>query len=72
MAAAEKRRIDRKTKLLTGAFEEGSFFAQNDSFLDFFKLECCKRASSDGNYNNWLSTYKYLEKFSGAAFFLKR
>lgn len=71
MATAEKRRIDRETKLLTGAFEEGSFFAQNDSFLEFFKQECRKRASSDGNYNNWLSTYKYLEKFSGGSILFK-
>ncbi|MGJ1197916.1 tyrosine-type recombinase/integrase [Sphingobacterium spiritivorum] len=62
--AAEKIRLDRENKLLTGAFEEGSFFAQKESFLEFFKKECKNRATSDGNYNNWLSSYKYFEKYT--------
>src|SRR5690606_18348862 len=63
-SAAEKIRIERENKLLTGAFEEGSFFAQKESFLDFFKTECKKRASSDGNYNNWKSSFKYFSEFT--------
>jgi len=62
--AAEKIRVDRENKLLTGAFEEGSFFAQKESFLDFFKTECKKRATSDGNYNNWKSSFKYFSDFT--------
>jgi len=62
-SAAEKIRIERENKLLTGAFEEGSFFAQKESFLDFFKTECKKRATSDGNYNSWKSSFKYFSDF---------
>src|SRR5690606_10720348 len=62
--AAEKIRVERENKLLTGAFEEGSFFAQKESFLDFFKTECKKRATSDGNYNNWKSSFKYFSDFT--------
>ena len=62
--AAEKIRVERENKLLTGAFEEGSFFAQKESFLDFFKTECKKRATSDGNYNNWKSSFKYFSEFT--------
>jgi len=32
-SAAEKIRIEREKKLLTGAFEEGYFFAQKESFF---------------------------------------
>ena len=62
--AAEKIRLDRENKILTGAFEEGSFFVQKESFLKFFKKECKNRASSEGNYHNWLSSYKYFEKYT--------
>jgi hypothetical protein len=51
-SAAEEKKIDRENKFLTGAFESGSFFAQKESFLQYFKLECKNRASSEGNFNN--------------------
>ncbi|MCI0922760.1 tyrosine-type recombinase/integrase [Sphingobacterium rhinopitheci] len=63
-AAADKIRIERTNSLLTGAFEEGSFFAQEESFLEFFKKESKKRATSDGNYNTWKSSYAYFCRFT--------
>ncbi|RNL56437.1 tyrosine-type recombinase/integrase [Pedobacter jejuensis] len=69
-SAAEKKKIDRENKFLTGAFESGSFFAQKESFLQYFKLECKNRASSEGNFNNWISAYKHFEKYvSGICLF---
>lgn len=34
-------------------------------FLKFFKKLTSQRWNSDGNHGNWLSAYKYLEKFTG-------
>jgi integrase len=62
--AAEKIRLDRENKILIGAFEEGSFFAQKESFLEFFKKECRNRASSEGNYTTWISSYKFFERYT--------
>lgn len=34
-------------------------------FLQYFKSIVKKRYTSKGNYDNWLSTYNYLERFTG-------
>ena len=46
---------------------DGIFNAQNKKkdFVEFFRDLCEKRKESIGNYGNWLSALKHLEKFTG-------
>jgi integrase len=42
------------------------FISHKDAdFLEYFKSVVKKRYSSKGNYDNWLSTYNYLNLFTG-------
>ena len=48
--------------------QEGTYGFQNDakkkaSFIDFFKKLCDQRFTSQGNYDNWLSSYRYFNQY---------
>lgn len=60
---AENIRIDRYKEILDGTYGSGVETKRNESFLDFFHCLVKKRYTSKGNYDNWLSSFKYFNDF---------
>lgn len=60
---AETIRAKRQIEIQNGVFGVNDLERANSSFLAYFKILAEKRKDSDGNYGNWLSTLKHLNKF---------
>lgn len=57
----------RSKRLLDIQLENYGFLGnkhENTDFLNYFERLARKRQDSDGNYGNWMSTYRYLKEYS--------
>jgi len=60
---AEKLRAKRYLELQNGVYGFNDSDRMNGSFLTYFEVMVEKRKESEGNYGNWHSALKYLQKF---------
>jgi integrase len=60
---AQKIRSSRQIELFNGQLGKKSYSSE-ENFLEYFSSITEERKRSKGNYDNWLSTYKHLQKFS--------
>ncbi|AHW61037.1 Site-specific recombinase XerD [Draconibacterium orientale] len=60
---AESIRAKRQLEIQNGYYGFNDAEKINSSFLLYFKALAEKRRESEGNYGNWLSSYKHLEKW---------
>lgn len=60
---AESIRSKRHTEIQNGEYGFQSKNKKNKSFLLFFENEYKKRYTSKGNYDNWLSSYRYFSEY---------
>lgn len=61
---AEQIRSEYELRLFNKSFGLVDRFAGKADFLAYFYEKVRKRYTSKGNYDNWLSTYNYLEAFT--------
>jgi integrase len=59
-AFAESIKNDRFLEIQNGKYGFQNDTKRKTSFLDFFKKMADKRYTSEGNYGNWLASYRYL------------
>lgn len=62
---ASSIKAKRELEIKNGLYGFTNSFKQNTNFMDFFRDQMEKRNQSNGNYGNWNSTLKHLEKFAG-------
>jgi integrase len=60
---AENIRAKRHLELQNGIYGFNDNEKMNSSFLTYFEVMVEKRKESDGNYGNWHSAFKYLQRF---------
>jgi integrase len=61
---AESIRAKRQLEIQNGYYGFNDTERINSSFLVYFKVLAEKRRDSDGNYGNWLSSYKHLQRWT--------
>ena len=59
-ALAESIRSDRHLQIQNGTYGFQNDSKRKTSFLDFFEKLVKKKYTSEGNYGNWKSAYRYL------------
>ena len=62
---ASNIKAKRELEIKNGLYGFTNSFKQNTNFIDYFRDLIEKRKQSKGNYGNWKSTLKHLEKFAG-------
>jgi integrase len=62
-AIAENIRAKRLLEAQDEKFDLTAGYKSELSFLDYFKKQTASRKASEGNYGNWMSTYRYLKLF---------
>lgn len=62
---ADKILTQKQADYNAGKFGFGTQSKVNINFVDYFKQLTDDRFNSDGNYSNWLSTYRHLCKHFG-------
>jgi integrase len=62
---AESIKAKRELEIKNGLYGFTNDFKQSTNFIDYFTDQMEKRKQSSGNYGNWDSTLKHLNKFAG-------
>ncbi len=71
LALAEKVRAEKQLSYQNKNYGFKSFDHSNDDFLAYFKKLTEERFETTSNYDNWLSCYNYLVKFSNGNLLFK-
>ncbi len=62
---AKNIKAKREIEIANGQYGFRNSFKEKTNFIDYFKSQAESRKSSIGNYGNWDSSIKQLEKFAG-------
>jgi integrase len=66
LSLAQSIRAKRQIEIQNNTYGFADLEKMNSSFLTYFELLAEKRQESDGNYGNWLSALKHLQRFPRA------